>query len=420
MKRKLIDLTNQRNAALQEAETALNANDTAAYDRAMERVHNLNTEMERVQDLISEQARQALDAVPSAGEVRDAAEERANILRNGGAITFSAIETLRGLRNAAGDGTLVSGSIVQPTGTSGNVNDNLGASVLPSLVRVEDMTGLGSWDEPYLISDPTVAVGKPETVAGTSRTRSEPTFGYAQIKPYEVSITSYIDRNIANLSPVAYMAKVQRAAMRALLNKIAALILLGDSEETRVMYGMLNGADKNGTSLVKTVNATVASSKGKIDENLLTQMFFAYGNDYEVGGNAMLFCNKTDLKAWGSLRGTNEKRRIFDIAPLAGQANRGTIADGGMIIPYLLDPSLTAVDGTDQAASTGADKLCAIYGDPQNYLLGLFGNYTIRIDEHVKSVERLHTILGDAVVGGNVVAKDGFVVAKIPKAAAAG
>ena len=72
--------------------------------------------------------------------------------------------------------------------------------------------------------------------------------------------------------------------------------------------------------------------------------------------------------------------------------------------------------GTEQAASSGADKLCSIYGDPMNYLLGLFGDYTIRVDESVKAVERMYTILGDAVIGGNVIVKDGFVVAKIPKA----
>lgn len=51
-----------------------------------------------------------------------------------------------------------------------------------------------------------------------------------------------------------------------------------------------------------------------------------------------------------------------------------------------------------------------------NYLLGLFGDYTIRVDESYKAQQRLLTILGDAMVGGNVVANKGFVVAKIPKA----
>ena len=86
-------------------------------------------------------------------------------------------------------------------------------------------------------------------------------------------------------------------------------------------------------------------------------------------------------------------------------------------MPYLLDPNLTAVNGTAQAAASGEDKLCCVYGDPLNYLLGLFGEYTIRVDESVKSIERMYAVLGDATVGGNVIVKDGFVAAKIAKAA---
>ena len=55
-----------------------------------------------------------------------------------------------------------------------------------------------------------------------------------------------------------------------------------------------------------------------------------------------------------------------------------------------------------------------LYGDPANYELGLFGDYTIRVDESVKAVERMTTILGDAFVGGNLVVDKGFVVATLP------
>lgn len=416
MKRKLIALAADRTAALNAAQAALEANNQADYDSAMERVGNLNAEISRVQNLIAEQERVIDMRQPSEAEARDMAEERANALRNGKEVKFSVAEIRRGLRNSDGDGTLYSGSITQPTGAGSQVNDNLGQSSLVDLVRVQDMTGLSSWEEPYAIADQSVAVGVPASTAGTARTASDPQFGISPIKPYEASVTSYVDRNIARLSPTAYMQKVQSMAFRALRNKIASLILLGDSEGTHVMYGMINGTNKASASIITTIAARVLDGVGVVDEQLLNDMYFAYGNNYEAGGNAMLFCNKADLKAWGKLRGTNEKLRLFDIAPMQGQANRGTIGDGGMLVPYLLDPNLTKVAGTEQAASSGADKLCSIYGDPMNYLLGLFGDYTIRVDESVKAVERMYTILGDAVIGGNVIVKDGFVVAKIPKA----
>lgn len=48
-----------------------------------------------------------------------------------------------------------------------------------------------------------------------------------------------------------------------------------------------------------------------------------------------------------------------------------------------------------------------------NFEVGLFGDYTIRVDESVKAVERMYAILGDAFVGGNLVVDKGFVVGTI-------
>lgn len=412
LKRKLIDLASARNAALAAAEAALNAGNQADYDSRMQEIANLNDEISRVQNLIAEQDRNIDIAAPSAAEARDMAEERAAQLRAGNSVTFTAKEMMRGLRNS----TVFGGTIAQPVGAGEEVRDGLGETTLLDLVTVQDMTGLSGWEEPYAAADPTPAVGAPASTGGTTRQASDPTLAVAQIKPYEIAVTSFVDRNIARLSPAAYMAKIQAMAMRALRNKIAALILLGDAENTHVMYGMINGTNKAGSSIIDTVAATVASSKGKVDEQLLNSLFFAYGNSYEAGANAMLFLNKADLKAWGALRGTNEKQRLFAITPNPGQANRGILGDGGLQVPYLLDPNLGVIEGTAQAASSGSDKYGPVYGDPKNYLLGLFGDYTVRIDESVKAVERMNAILGDAVVGGNVVVDKGFVVGKIAKA----
>ena len=407
LKRKLIDLASARTAALAAAEAALTAGNQAEYDSRMTEVTNMNAEISRIQNLIAEQDRNLDIGAPSASEARDMAEERAHQLMAGKDITFNAKEVLRGLRNS----TVVAGTIAQPTGAGAEVRDGLGETTLLDMVSVQDMTGLGGWEEPYVSADPTPYVGAPDSVGGTSRTASDPTFAVAPIKPYEVAVTSFVDRNIAKLSPAAYLEKVQQMAFRALRNKIAALILKGDSEGTHIMYGMINGTNKAGSSIIATISATVATAAGKVDEQLLNSLFFAYGNSYEAGANAMLFCNKTDLKAWGKLRGTNEKGRLFTITPQPGQANRGILGDGGMLIPYLLDPNLGAIDGTSQAATA---KDGCVYGDPKNYLLGLFGDYTVRVDESVKSVERMYAVLGDAVVGGNVVVDKGFVVAQIP------
>ena len=55
LKRKLIDLSNQRTQLLKDAEEALAAGDTAAHDAAMEKITNLNAEIQRIQNLVMSQ-----------------------------------------------------------------------------------------------------------------------------------------------------------------------------------------------------------------------------------------------------------------------------------------------------------------------------------------------------------------------------
>ena len=42
-----------------------------------------------------------------------------------------------------------------------------------------------------------------------------------------------------------------------------------------------------------------------------------------------------------------------------------------------------------------------------------FSDFNIHIDKSYKTAERMHTILGDVFVGGNVVVDKGFVIAKL-------
>ncbi len=107
------------------------------------------------------------------------------------------------------------------------------------------------------------------------------------------------------------------------------------------------------------------------------------------------------------------QERWSEATPTPGDSNSGTMQDGGLIVPYTLDDSLTSVTGAVAGASAIQTML---YGNPLAYELGLFGAYTIRVDESYKAAERLLTILGDVMVGGNLVVDKSFVVATIAKA----
>lgn len=395
MKQKLYDLINKRAGLLQQAEDALKADNKTEYQSLMEQITILNSEIQQVQDLVAEQDRKMLTApAPTGSEAMDMIQERAAALQRGDDVTFTANEVRRALNNQT---TLATGTIVQPTGAGAEIRDPVG-NVVPSIVdrvRVVDMTGMGSFMEPYVITELDAKGGKVEETAGTARAAStDPTFGVAEIKPYELSVTSYVDRNIARLSPANYYNKIFGMAMRALRRKLADLIVNGDDPSTPTFFGITNAKNKAASNIF--AEAALGSA---IDVNTLDTLYFAYGSDEAMGAGARLLLTKTSLKALGQLRGTNEKRRLLTITPDPTNPNSGTIVDGGLVLPY------------DLVKAVGDTKL--LYGDPMNFEVGLFGDYTIRVDESVKAVERMYAILGDAFVGGNLVVDKGFVVGTI-------
>ena len=395
MKQKLYDLINRRVGLLQQAEAALEADNRTEYQSLMEQITNLNGEIQQVQALVAEQERQMLAApAPTGSEAMDMIQERTAALQRGDHVTFTANEGRRALSNQT---TLATGTIVQPTGSGAEIRDPVG-NVVPSIVdrvRVVDMTGMGSFMEPYVITELDAKGGKVEESAGTARAAStDPTFGVAEIKPYELSVTSYVDRNIARLSPASYYDKIFGMAMRALRRKLAELIVNGDDPGTPTFFGITNAKNKAAANIF--AEAALGSA---IDVNTLDTLYFAYGSDEAMGAGARLLLTKASLKALGQLRGANEKRLLLTITPEPTNPNSGTIVDGGLVLPY------------DLVKAVGDTKL--LYGDPMNFEVGLFGDYTIRVDESVKAVERMYAILGDAFVGGNLVVDKGFVVGTI-------
>lgn len=391
MRRKLIDLCNTRSKELEKAEAALNANDQETYAACMVKIGNMNTEIENIQALIREQDRKVMEAPANPAEQRDMAEDRGATLMRGDDVQISAAEVRRMFNST----TVATGTIVQPTGAGTNIHDPVGNQVSSIIdqVTVQDLTGMGAYQEPYVKAEMEAQSQKVETAAGTARTATDPTFGIAELRPREVNVTSFVDRNIARLSPADYYAKVMAMAMRAMRRAIAKMIITGDGEGSPAMFGITNAKNKASENIFAEETITA------IDATTLDQLYFAYGSDVAIGANARLLLTKKNLKAFGALRGTNEKRRLLDIVPDMANPNTGIIRDGGVVIPYTISADVT--DG----------KL--LYGDPANYLLGLFGAYSIRVDESVKAVERMYTILGDVMVGGNLVVDKGFVVGTV-------
>ncbi|MBR2080968.1 MAG: phage major capsid protein [Oscillospiraceae bacterium] len=406
-KKTLIDLTARHSAQVKAAETAKENGNADEFGKALKAAQDLHHQIEDTKALIIEQELTAGNEKEFASETetekQNKAAERGLALQEKSTVKYSVAELRAGLKST----TLASGSIAKPTAV-GQMHDSL-ENVISSIideVRVVNLSGLGAINEPIEVSDMEAQGGAVASLAGTARTASDPTFTYAKISPTEVNVTSFIDRNLRRLTPVEYESRCRNAVMRSLRRKIADFIVNGDGQTSPAMYGIKNAVDYNGNALFKTLNMP------SIGVDSLDEIVFSYGGNDNLGANARLYLTKTDLKAIGALRGTNEKKRLFDIE-FTGNGNTGFIVNGGMRIPFTIHSSLTSLSGAERGS---APVPTMIYGDPQNYELGLFGDTDVRIDTSVKSIERMDALLGDTFVGGNLIVKNGFVVVMLPAA----
>ena len=412
MRRKLIDLRQKRTALLEGAEALLKEGKREEYHAEMAKVTKMNEEIKDMEDLVREQDRKFLEKAADPAEEKDKAEERGNELMKGHEVTFSPMEVAKALflprTEVEKSVTLATGTLAQPTGAGTDIRDALGYGVgaIIDQVYVQDLNGMSAYLEPYVISEPDAKGAKVTTAAGTARAASDdPQLGVAKIAPYELTTTSYVDRNISRLTPANYYAKIFAMAMKSMRRSTVGMIFNGDGQATNDMFGIKTAKNMAGSPIYASLDVEA------VGPDLLTELMFAYGGDEELGGNCRLYLNKKDLLALGKLRGTNEKRRLFDIVPDAANPNTGTIREGGTIVPYSISSKLTALSASEKGS---AAIQTMVYGDPMNYELGLFGPYTVRVDESVKAVERMLTILGDAMVGGNLIVDKGFVVATLP------
>ena len=292
------------------------------------------------------------------------------------------------------------GKLATPTEVSG-IHDKVGAKVssIVDMVRVVDCEGMGKNRVAYEKADADEAADQTE---GSAATTKEPEFDYVDISPTSVAVLSQISKQAKKQTPLNYAAKVQEQAMVSLRKRASSLIVTA----------------LKASELTAKVDADVVSQKGAITEKTLRKLALAYGGDEAVVGNAVLFLNKTDLMAFGDVRGTNEKKAVYDITPDTDNPNTGVIKDGGLSVRYCLNNNLTACSGTTQAASSGADTLTMCYGNPMCFELDLFSDYEIAVSEDFAFDKLMDTIRGDVEMGGDVVVKDGFVFLSIPKATA--
>ena len=263
-----------------------------------------------------------------------------------------------------------SGTIATPTEVDGiNENGFAGVSSIIDLVKVVNCEGMGKNRVAYTKTDAAAAAQTEGTAAGGTGA----TFGFVDISAESIAILDAISKQTKKQSPLQYEAKVKEKAMLALRKEAARIV-----------------TEKALASTLTTV-LTVAA----LNESAIRDIVLNYGGDEGVEGAAYLFLNKSDLVTLGKVRGTTEKKAVFEIIPDEANPNTGIIKDGGTIVKYCLNKNLTA--GT------------LLYGQPKNIELDLFSNYEIAVSEDFYFDKLMDAIRGDVELGADVVAMGGMV-----------
>jgi len=314
-------------------------------------------------------------------------EARAQRFAEGGRMEITTDALYRSL-------TLTSGNIAQPTRVSGiNAGQNIVSGIV-DMVRVVDANGMGEDSVAYEVSGGQTAAIKKDD--GTAPAATDPTLRIAKITPVLVTTLSYVSRNIQRTTPLNYQGRVSEGALNALRKKTGALIVKGDPAATLPeITGILKAAAISSGSDVEIA---------KIDEKTLRTIALKYGGANNVEGGGVLLLNKDDLIAFGDIRGTNEKKAVYEIEFSENSTTTGTIKDGGLAVRFCIVDELAALSG-----SAAAGDYCMTYGKPLSYQLDLFGPYTVEVSRDYKFAEGLLAVMGEAMIGGNVISENGFI-----------
>ena len=306
----------------------------------------------------------SFDTRSNAPQARAAMEQRAKAFANTGRMTVGTGETRA---------TLVSGGKIATPTEVGGINDAFNqVSSIVDLVKVTDCEGMGAYKVAYEIASATAAT----QTEGAAVTENDPTFGFVEITPQTEAVVSTISKQVRKQSPLNYEAKVRESALVALRKRAAKLI-----------------TDKLIASALNTKLTSVT-----IGADTLRKLALNYGGDEAIEGGAYLFLCKADLISFGDIRGTQEKKSVFEIIP-DSNPNTGVIKDGGLAVKYVLDNNLADTE--------------LLYGNPMCFELALFSDYEIAVSDDAAITKLMLTIVGDVSLGGGVVVKNGLILATV-------
>jgi len=353
-------------------------NDPDKIQAITDEVKELVKERAQLQNEMLIEARNAFNAgtreeIPGQGTPKEVLEQRARDLKQGRTITLAALDILH---------TEEQSNVLSPTFKP--------VSPLADLVRIINAPGAESYKKGYM---KTYGVGG-YTAEGGNAVSTEPTWGYIEINKAKITAYTEVPEEFEKLAPTMYIPEILRNLSISIKKKLALEILKG-AGTSNTLTGILTAAAATAIETSKDLELST------IDDTTLDKIIFTYGGDEEVEGSAVLILSKADLLAFANVKGTNEKKKLYDIDIVNHTINK---------IPYVINSNVTPL------ASASAGGYGMLYGSLQNYELTVFSQLEVSKSTDYKFKEGQVAYKASGFFGGNVVTFNGFLRVKKPAA----
>lgn len=267
---------------------------------------------------------------------------------------------------------LSTGYIAKPTQVGGINGLAASASDIVDDVHAFVLNGVGTWRAAYQATGAAAAaVTEGAAVGGTAST-----YNYVDINPAEWGVLDEISKQVKKQSPLDYQGAIEDAAVAALRDSASAKIL----------------------AAVQASNLKQAIFSRALDQNFLRNTVLGF-RPIKGKGACKLYISQADLATLGAVRGTNEKKALYEITFSDESNTTGTIKEGGMAVSFRILDGLTA--GTQ------------LYGQPGTIDMPMWGNYAVETDEGGDYFKRnMIGIKGTQTANADLVVLNGMQVIK--------
>lgn len=290
--------------------------------------------------------------------------------------------------------TTTDGSIVLTEHTSPDISPAFNnVSSLIDRVKTVPLPGGETYKRPYVES---YGDGAGSTDEGADYNLSEPNFGYAEIVREKITAYAEEPEEMVKLPDADYDGVVEESVTRAIKRYASRQILVGQGGTGKFRGIFYNPASSDDEIIDKDTDITTITD---ITDATLDEIIYSFGGDEEVEDVAVLILNKKDLKKFAMLR-DKQGRKVYTIK---NHGNTGTIDE----VPYIINSACAEIGKKDE-------KYCMAYGPLSNYEVAVFSDIDARKSEHYKFKQGQIAYRADVFMGGNVVAKNGFIRVKNP------